>query len=542
MKNRPLLFTLLALIPAMLSAWGPVGHSLVGEIAFKYLNEDAKAQVKKYLEGKSLADVANWMDQIRDEQPKTKPLHFINIEKDQTYVDAKKPNIVTTLKQVIHDLDEYGDYSSGQTEINIKYLVHLVGDLHQPLHVGYGIDIGGNNVVVNFKGKKQKLHGIWDSGIIKQAGIDYNACMAEAGKLSEADIKKIAEIDPLAWMNESRANLKSVYNFKKNEPISDEYIQQSADIIKTQLVRAGIRLAAVLNKAFSESNSESTKNMSLSLPATFSDEHGDRNAYNNITTGEELVLIEYDHYSVGYSEKYRIPLWTYYELTSDEAMNCVIDRQGSFKKDKDQNVPQSDGTDYSIPVNGKIMDKGHMVPCESLTFDCDAMASTFFYTNCVPQTTKLNRGPWRTLEAIVNDWAIDDGHILIFSGNFVSSKSKKIGTNKVTIPDSCFKVVVDISKPGIKGIAFVMPNINAQLGKPEAYVRTIDQVEKATGFDFFADFPAELQKKLESSYNLELWDFKPNTYYDDIKQQCRKYNKDNPGSKCKCDESKLKTN
>jgi endonuclease G len=261
---------------------------------------------------------------------------------------------------------------------------------------------------------------------------------------------------------------------------------------------------------------------------------------NNFTRAiakDDLIIIQYNHYTVGYSTKYKIPIWTYYELTADQAWHAVIERKGTFKPDDINKLAQADDDDYSL-ISDKY-DKGHMVPCESMTFDCDAMKETFVYTNCIPQSIKLNRGPWKTLESYINDWAIDNRKVLIFTGNFVSDKSRKVGPNKVYIPDSCFKIVVDYTKPEIKGIAFVFPNITKSLKKPINYIRTIDQVEESLNFDFFIDLSEEDQKKFEAASNSELWVFASNRYKNDIKKNCKAYNDNHKDGNCKCDEKNL---
>ena len=124
--------------------WGREGHIIVGEIAYRYLSETAKIHLKKYLKDQSLAVVANWMDAIKKKQPETAGFHFINSD------NLNPPNLQTELLRVISDLKEYGIKKDSEINIDIKYAVHLTGDLHQPLHCGYAYDKGGNKVSVVF--------------------------------------------------------------------------------------------------------------------------------------------------------------------------------------------------------------------------------------------------------------------------------------------------------------------------------------------------------------------------------------------------------
>ncbi|HOZ87654.1 MAG TPA: DNA/RNA non-specific endonuclease, partial [Bacteroidia bacterium] len=145
------------------------------------------------------------------------------------------------------------------------------------------------------------------------------------------------------------------------------------------------------------------------------------------------TVIVHDYYTIGYFEKYRIPLWTYYKGTKEQMLQCLLPRKGSFRRDPLINLTQAGKEDYALPF-----EKGHLVPCEPMTFNEEAMRQTFYYTNCAPQYEKVNSGKWRSLEKLVNNWSIDALEIMVFTGNVVSEKSKRLGANGVTVPDYCF--------------------------------------------------------------------------------------------------------
>jgi hypothetical protein len=126
----------------------------------------------------------------------------------------------------------------------------LVGDLHQPLHVGYGEDKGGNTVQISFFGNGTNLHSLWDSGIIDYKNLTIEQVLA-TNKYSNDELKGIKSIDVLSWVKDVRGNLDAVYNFKSNK-LNDSYVDANYPIVKQQLLKAGIRLASVLEYYFKD--------------------------------------------------------------------------------------------------------------------------------------------------------------------------------------------------------------------------------------------------------------------------------------------------
>lgn len=251
-KKTIIVIAILSLFSKVGLAWGKEGHQIVAQIAQQFIGGPGRDTINYYLNGISFEEAATWMDEIKSDHSYDymKPWHYINIEKDATYVKSDKKNIVTVLEFVISQLKHRSKLSKEEIEINLKMLFHLVGDLHQPLHVGYGSDRGGNDVHVKYLGKtKANLHYVWDEKIIQTQHITFDSCMALANKLSAAEIKAYQKIDVVSWMYSSRDLLPNVYAFTGSN-LSKNYIKKNASLIKRQLVIAGIRLAAVLNTAF----------------------------------------------------------------------------------------------------------------------------------------------------------------------------------------------------------------------------------------------------------------------------------------------------
>src|ERR1700748_1679158 len=127
-------------------AWGPTGHQIVAQIAKQYLNKNVKDSVEKYLNGLSFEETATWMDDIKKDHlhDNMNSWHYINIEKDKTYVKTDEENVVNELEKAIAQLNNKKQLSKDEINLDLKLVFHLIGDLHQPLHTGYASDKGGN--------------------------------------------------------------------------------------------------------------------------------------------------------------------------------------------------------------------------------------------------------------------------------------------------------------------------------------------------------------------------------------------------------------
>lgn len=243
-----LLFLIFCTTPSF--AWGKKGHAMVAEIAFTYLDPAIQQIVKQYLEERSIQDAANWMDDVRDDHTLDylKPYHYVNFDKGTKVIIPHGDNILFQLSETIKELKDYKTLSKEAVKMKICILFHLVGDLHQPMHVGYGVDKGGNTIQINYNGKGTNLHSFFDSGIINARNITLNDCLA-VNTYAKSKINRLEKINVKKWAKESRSYLPSIYDFK-GHVINENYVDQHSPIIKKQLLHAGIRLAAVLNEIF----------------------------------------------------------------------------------------------------------------------------------------------------------------------------------------------------------------------------------------------------------------------------------------------------
>lgn len=231
-------------------AWGHKGHSLVAEVAFSRLSETTKAEVMKFLDGKSIEDAANWMDEIRSDHTYDylKPFHYINIDKGEKFNPASTGNIYSEINRIKNDLKSLDKLKDNEVKIDLLELFHLVGDVHQPLHCGYGSDKGGNTVQVSFFGSGSNIHKVWDSEMIDYKKLTLQDVLGSNHYTTDqiAGIKK-ASVE--SWINESRSYLDNCYTFKSNK-IDDDYVNANIAIVESQIYKAGIRLAALLEMYF----------------------------------------------------------------------------------------------------------------------------------------------------------------------------------------------------------------------------------------------------------------------------------------------------
>lgn len=232
------------------NAWGLKGHAMVAQVAFTYLNEASQKNVLAYLDGMTIEEAANWMDNIKNDRSYDymKPWHYANFGEGKTAEIFEGANIMYQLDQTLKELKNKDKMSKAEIKLKILYLFHLIGDLHQPLHVGYGTDKGGNIVQLNYKDKGTNLHSFWDSGIIYYQNITLAGCL-KAQTYNAAEVTNLQKMDIVAWGNDSRTLLGAVYDYKKAK-VSDDYVAQSGVLIEKQIQKAGIRLAGVLETFF----------------------------------------------------------------------------------------------------------------------------------------------------------------------------------------------------------------------------------------------------------------------------------------------------
>ncbi len=249
---RYLLLVFIAIyIPIRSNAWGAVGHKLVAKIAYSQLPKAVKDSLAVYLQQTTVEEASVWMDEIKSDpsNDSLRPFHYVNIEKGQEYNPDSTRNIIGELNRVISELKERNKYTKEHIEVDLKILIHLIGDLHQPMHNGYASDRGGNSVQVFFAASTSNLHRVWDTDIIEGYILHEPTDWASTANFSKEELAEIKRINILGWLKESRADLESAYDFR-GQDINGKYIARNKTIIKQKLLFGGLRLASILKDIF----------------------------------------------------------------------------------------------------------------------------------------------------------------------------------------------------------------------------------------------------------------------------------------------------
>ena len=250
---------LLLSLAAPASAWGPQGHEIAASLAERQLRPAARAEVRRLLAGEAtptLAGVSNWADELRATeagQPRTSSWHYVNFKGgDCSYVPPRDcPDGNCVIAAINRNFLALGDGARPDAERRdaLKFLVHFVADVHQPLHASPIDDRGGNQFQVNFKGEGQNLHSVWDSLILQQAGLsaeDYADRLRRLPPLP-ADPTGRSDRPAVEWALESCRLVKDANIYPKTHVIDEKYLEAQRPVVELRLRRAGARLADMIN-------------------------------------------------------------------------------------------------------------------------------------------------------------------------------------------------------------------------------------------------------------------------------------------------------
>lgn len=241
-------------------AWGHEGHKIVAEVAEHYLNATAKEKITRLLASihqKNIADIASWADMYRRTHPETGPWHYVDIPLNATSYDSSKyckngGCVVSAITKFERELANT-NLSEEERAIALKFVVHFIGDVHQPLHSSDNNDRGGNDVKVTFFDHHTNLHAVWDYGIIEKTGMDaeqYSAYLIQKYHSDAADVTQLEKGTPVNWAMQAHGlAVKYAYGDKPaDNELGETYYKDCLPIVNQQLFDAGVRLAGALNK------------------------------------------------------------------------------------------------------------------------------------------------------------------------------------------------------------------------------------------------------------------------------------------------------
>lgn len=246
-------------LPFTTFAWGVNGHRITGEIAYSYLTPKAKLALKQILGDESLAMASNYADLIRsdDKYRETESWHYMDVDKAMSlpemkaYLDADTDvDAYTKIKFLLAELKKK-DLPAATRAFDLKFLIHLVEDVHQPMHTAHKEDKGGNDIKVNWFGKTTSLHTIWDSELINFQQLSYTEYVADINHTTAAQRAAWQAAPISTWFYESNQLADKIYSSTKaGDNLSYKYNYLFIDSLNQQLLKGGVRLAGVLNELF----------------------------------------------------------------------------------------------------------------------------------------------------------------------------------------------------------------------------------------------------------------------------------------------------
>jgi hypothetical protein len=244
-------------MPMTASAWGKTGHRVGGEIAQDYLSAEAQAAITSILGVEGLPEASTWPDFMRsspDEfwQGDSRTWHYVTVPKGETYGDSPHPSTgdaITALadfQDVLRDPDANPDDKARA----LRFAVHIIGDLHQPLHAGDGTDRGGNDVDVMWFGDRANLHGVWDTKIVDDAQLSYTEYADRlGGRITPELAVEWKTADPVIWVKERMALRDRIYP-EEGDNLRWGYVFEHRADMELRLTQSGVRIAAWLNDTF----------------------------------------------------------------------------------------------------------------------------------------------------------------------------------------------------------------------------------------------------------------------------------------------------
>ena len=268
MKRITFLFaciiTIYSSMPAF--AWGPKGHDIVAAIAEQNLTKKTKKALDKILDGKSIVYYSSWMDNIQNSPnwkngyDKTKTWHYANVDKGLTYETMeknKKGDVLTGLEFLVNELTvNFDNLSDSLKQDYVKMVVHMVGDMHCPMHAGRLTDRGGNGKNVKWFGQKTNLHSVWDSKMIDSARKwSYTEWVNHLDRKDKKYKKAIVQGTYQDWFAETVVRAEELYEYAERQGdevpnFSYQYVYDFSPLLENRLQTGGYRLAHVLNTIF----------------------------------------------------------------------------------------------------------------------------------------------------------------------------------------------------------------------------------------------------------------------------------------------------
>lgn len=241
-------------------AWGQLGHRVTGELAEERISGKTKAEIELILGEEDIAEASTWADEQRSNpaafwQQEAGPYHYVTVPEGKTYADAGAPAEGDALTALSRFAETVRNPKASREEkaLALRFIIHIVGDVHQPLHAGNGTDSGGNDVKVRWFGQETNLHSVWDSRMIEGQDLSYTEYTAWLGRQIEpAETIAWWEANPKVWIGESTQIRDTIYpQAAEGMPtLGYSYQYQHLVTAELRLQQGGVRLAAYLDWLF----------------------------------------------------------------------------------------------------------------------------------------------------------------------------------------------------------------------------------------------------------------------------------------------------
>jgi len=262
MKHLRQLLTLIffAAVPFHSMAWGMLGHRITAEIADAYLSSKARKKIKAILGNESLAMASTWGDFIKSDPSFSflNSWHYVNLPENLNYDQMLStlradttPNAWNKLHFLINEVKKR-QLTQTEKQLYLRLIIHIVGDLHQPMHVSRAEDQGGNRIYVQWFGQRSNLHRVWDNQLIAFQELSYTEYAKAINFISREQRRTLGDQPIEAWVYESYQISARLYSeiTEPNINLSFRYNFDHVDLLNQQLLKGGVRLAALLNNIF----------------------------------------------------------------------------------------------------------------------------------------------------------------------------------------------------------------------------------------------------------------------------------------------------
>lgn len=247
----------LAWVPSAI-AYEKTGHRVVAELAERHLTHAARKNIAAILGEKvALAEVANWPDEMKSNPDEywrqTNVWHYINVEAGQTFENTPRNpagDVLSAFDEFVATLKSK-ETTKAQKAHALKFLVHIVGDMHQPLHYGHASDHGGNKVKVIWFDEVTDLHSVWDIYLVDKEKLSFTEWANFLDKATEQDITRYQSAKAIDWVHEGLKLRDDIYDVGDRN-FSWGYVYKYRPVVREQLLKGGMRLAGVLNEIFAD--------------------------------------------------------------------------------------------------------------------------------------------------------------------------------------------------------------------------------------------------------------------------------------------------